>query len=318
MFILRADGTVNSAVDKRGFFGRGGLESQVLQPGDALVVPNQLDFETWGRALVRNLKDFAQIFSGFGIGIAAINSICNNLTRMLSADSTTPLAAAQALYDSDEDDEPSVSLTEVLTWLGEKKALIGAVTVGVAAPLARRRAAAATDLHGANDLPRPGLAAAERLGGGARRARLARRPGRRLGAKTPDDLYVALLKSDSVASRARQALRPQDALRRRQLRGAAQGAADLRSRQLRQEERRDQRRGRRQGRRSSPPTSPTRTRSRSRSCSAAWRSRKRSCAAPSSRSSCRTPRRTWSRPSRRCGRCRRSRASSSSTSRPRR
>ncbi len=77
MFILRADGTVNSAVDRRGFFGRGGLESQVLQPGDALVVPNQLDFETWGRALVRNLKDFAQIISGFGIGIAAIHSLNN-------------------------------------------------------------------------------------------------------------------------------------------------------------------------------------------------------------------------------------------------
>ena len=77
MFILRADGTVNSAVDKRGFFGRGGIESEVLQPGDALVVPNQLDFETWGRALVRNLKDFAQIVSGFGIGIAAIHSLNN-------------------------------------------------------------------------------------------------------------------------------------------------------------------------------------------------------------------------------------------------
>jgi protein involved in polysaccharide export with SLBB domain len=77
MFILRADGTVNSAADRRGFFGRGGLESQVLQPGDALVVPNQLDFETWGRALVRNLKDFAQIVSGFGIGIAAIHSLNN-------------------------------------------------------------------------------------------------------------------------------------------------------------------------------------------------------------------------------------------------
>jgi len=77
MFILRADGTVNSAADRRGFFGRGGLESQVLQPGDALVVPNQLDYETWGRALVRNLKDFAQIISGFGIGIAAIHSLNN-------------------------------------------------------------------------------------------------------------------------------------------------------------------------------------------------------------------------------------------------
>ena len=75
MFILRADGTVNSAGDRRGFFGRGGLEAQVLQPGDALIVPNQLDFETWGRALVRNLKDVAQIVSGFGLGVAAIHSI---------------------------------------------------------------------------------------------------------------------------------------------------------------------------------------------------------------------------------------------------
>ena len=78
MFILRADGTVSHAGDNRSFFGRSKLESQVMQPGDALIVPTQLDFETWGRATIRNLKDFAQIFSGFGIGIAAINSVKNN------------------------------------------------------------------------------------------------------------------------------------------------------------------------------------------------------------------------------------------------
>jgi len=77
MFILRADGTVTKAGERRGWFSRGGLEEQVMQPGDALVVPSQLDYETWGRALVRNLKDFSQIFSGFGIGIAAIHSINN-------------------------------------------------------------------------------------------------------------------------------------------------------------------------------------------------------------------------------------------------
>ena len=77
MFILRADGTVSHAGDRRGLFGRGGLESQPMQPGDALIVPNQLDFETWGRALVRNLKDFSQIFSQFGLGIAAIQSFDN-------------------------------------------------------------------------------------------------------------------------------------------------------------------------------------------------------------------------------------------------
>ena len=75
MFILRADGTVNHAGDRRSFWGGNALESEPLRPGDAVIVPNQLDFETWGRALVRNLKDWSQIFSGFGIGIAAINSL---------------------------------------------------------------------------------------------------------------------------------------------------------------------------------------------------------------------------------------------------
>jgi len=76
MFVLRADGTINSASGDRGFFGRSaGVEGLALQPGDAVIVPNQLDFETWGRALVRNLKDWSQIFAQFGLGIAAINSI---------------------------------------------------------------------------------------------------------------------------------------------------------------------------------------------------------------------------------------------------
>ena len=47
---------------------------------------------------------------------------------MLSADSTTPQAAAQAPYDSDEDDAATITLTDVLTWLGEKKALIAAAS----------------------------------------------------------------------------------------------------------------------------------------------------------------------------------------------
>lgn len=77
MFILRADGTVNHAGDSRGIFSRNDLASQPMEPGDALIVPNQLDFETWGRALVRNLKDWSQIFSQFGLGIAAINTLKN-------------------------------------------------------------------------------------------------------------------------------------------------------------------------------------------------------------------------------------------------
>jgi protein involved in polysaccharide export with SLBB domain len=77
MFILRADGTVSHSNERRGFFGFGNVESQPLQPGDAVVVPNQLDFETWGRALVRNLKDWSQIFYQFGLGAAAIQTLRN-------------------------------------------------------------------------------------------------------------------------------------------------------------------------------------------------------------------------------------------------
>jgi polysaccharide export outer membrane protein len=77
MFVLRADGTVSHAGDRRGFLGMGNLESQLVQPGDAIVVPTQLDFETWGRALVRNLKDFGQIFYQFGLGAAAIQTLRN-------------------------------------------------------------------------------------------------------------------------------------------------------------------------------------------------------------------------------------------------
>ena len=47
-------------------------------PGDAVIVPSQLDYETWGRALVRNLKDWSQIFYQFGLGAAAIVTLRNN------------------------------------------------------------------------------------------------------------------------------------------------------------------------------------------------------------------------------------------------
>lgn len=73
-FILRADGTVATAGDNRGIF-RNRLQGMSLQPGDAVIVPNQLDFETFGRALVRNLKDWSQILANFGIGAAAIKTL---------------------------------------------------------------------------------------------------------------------------------------------------------------------------------------------------------------------------------------------------
>jgi capsule polysaccharide export protein KpsE/RkpR len=117
---------------------------------------------------------------------------------MLSADSTTPLAAAQALYESDDEHTPAISLADVLIWLGEKKALIGAVTGGVAVlsvvvalllpPIYTART---TFLAPGSQQQSGSSAALAALGSlGALPAGL--------GAKTPDDLYVALLKSDSV------------------------------------------------------------------------------------------------------------------------
>ena len=75
MFILRADGTVQSPGESRGIFGRVGVDGEVMHPGDALIVPNQLDFETWGRAFTRNMKDWTQILANFGLGVAAIKTL---------------------------------------------------------------------------------------------------------------------------------------------------------------------------------------------------------------------------------------------------
>jgi hypothetical protein len=74
-FILRADGTVSHAVNARGLFGIGSVESQPMFPGDAVVVPNKLDYETWGRSVIRNLKDWSQLFANFGLGAAAIKTL---------------------------------------------------------------------------------------------------------------------------------------------------------------------------------------------------------------------------------------------------
>ena len=117
---------------------------------------------------------------------------------MLSADSTTPLAAAQALYENEDDEDgPAVSLTDVLIWLGERKALIGAVTGGAAvlslvvSLLLTPIFTARTTFLAPGSQQQSGSAAALAALGS-----LGALPG--LGAKTPDDLYVALLKSDSV------------------------------------------------------------------------------------------------------------------------
>ena len=116
---------------------------------------------------------------------------------MLSADSTTPLQAAQALYD-DPVDEPAVALTDMLAWLGEKKGLILAVTalaaiasLVVAMLLPAVYTARTTFLAPGSQQQSGSAAALAALGslGGLAGS---------IAAKSPDELYVALLKSDSV------------------------------------------------------------------------------------------------------------------------
>lgn len=102
------------------------------------------------------------------------------------------------LDDASADDGPRVRLLELLTWLGEDKRLIGAVT-GAAALVSVIGALLLSNVYTARTtlLP-PGqqqpsgaaaaLAALSALGGVAGG----------LSGKTPDELYVSLLRSDSV------------------------------------------------------------------------------------------------------------------------
>jgi len=75
MFVLRADGSIVSRNNAGSLFGWGGFESLKLMPGDALVVPEKLDRETTRNFIARQLKDWTQILSQFGLGVAAIKVI---------------------------------------------------------------------------------------------------------------------------------------------------------------------------------------------------------------------------------------------------
>jgi protein involved in polysaccharide export with SLBB domain len=63
MFVIRADGaTVSRANDSK-------FESIRVQPGDAVIVPTNL----MKMSFMRNLLDWSQVISGFGLGVAAVN-----------------------------------------------------------------------------------------------------------------------------------------------------------------------------------------------------------------------------------------------------
>ena len=73
-FVLRADGSIVAKRDNSGWFS-GNFESLVMMPGDTVVVPAQLDRESKYTMVTRFVKDWTQIFSNFGLGVAAIKSI---------------------------------------------------------------------------------------------------------------------------------------------------------------------------------------------------------------------------------------------------
>jgi capsule polysaccharide export protein KpsE/RkpR len=118
----------------------------------------------------------------------------------------------QPALDAAEDQAPSVGLVDVLTWIGEGKRLIALTTVGAAAA-ALTYALLLTPVYTARTalLPPP---SSQQSGTAAALSALGAMSG--LGslsgaAKTPDELYVALLKSDSVV----RALDERFALRKR-------------------------------------------------------------------------------------------------------
>ncbi len=117
---------------------------------------------------------------------------------MLSAEMTPPPTSTQILAD-ETGDGPSISLADLLTWLGEQKRLILSVT-GMAAVVSLVVALLLPSIYTARTaLLAPAsqqqgnssaaLAALGALGGLAPSS---------LAGRSPDELYVALLKSDSV------------------------------------------------------------------------------------------------------------------------
>ena len=72
IYLLRADGTVFSG-RQSGWFQLGGIDNARIQPGDSIIVPEELN----KTGLMTNLKDIAQVFYQFGLGAAAIKVLRN-------------------------------------------------------------------------------------------------------------------------------------------------------------------------------------------------------------------------------------------------
>lgn len=73
-FVLRADGSIVARNDRGGWFGNN-FESVTLMPGDTVVVPAQMDRESNYNTFIRGAKDWTQILSNLGLGLAALRSL---------------------------------------------------------------------------------------------------------------------------------------------------------------------------------------------------------------------------------------------------
>jgi len=74
VFVIRANGSVNSSRQESGLFSRGNqITNLPTEPGDTIFVPEEVNKTTW----VQNAKDWTQILYQFGIGLAGIKSALN-------------------------------------------------------------------------------------------------------------------------------------------------------------------------------------------------------------------------------------------------
>ena len=73
MFMIHANGSVVSARQGQSFWHSGGREFNdvVVQPGDTLFVPEQINKSTF----VQDAKDWTQILYQFGLGLAGLNAL---------------------------------------------------------------------------------------------------------------------------------------------------------------------------------------------------------------------------------------------------
>lgn len=71
VFVIRANGSVNSSLQEGGFFSRGNrIAGLATEPGDTIFVPEEMNKTTW----VQNAKDWTQILYQLGIGLAGMKS----------------------------------------------------------------------------------------------------------------------------------------------------------------------------------------------------------------------------------------------------